>query len=75
MTRPATGIELDLDVRLAELDGFLCCLVRRRRAEVAAGGSLEETTPLRRMLEQAAAVRYALRTLRVDAEELCRALS
>jgi hypothetical protein len=70
--RPPTVTELNLDGRLAELDGFLCDTVRRRRTEVAAGGRLHEPTPLRRTLGQAAAVRHAMRTLRVDAEDLCR---
>jgi uncharacterized membrane protein YccC len=66
---------LNLDDVLADLDEHLSSLAKRRRAEVAAGTTLDETTPLRRDLLSAAAVRHALRGLRADVSELTTVLS
>ncbi|MCW2914888.1 MAG: hypothetical protein JWN52_2956 [Actinomycetia bacterium] len=66
---------LDLDDLLADLDEHLSSLAKQRRAEVIAGMTPEETTPLRRDLLSAAAVRHALRGLRADVSDLTTALS
>ncbi|GAA2074759.1 FUSC family protein [Actinomadura alba] len=66
--------EPDIEQRLAELDDFLARLIRRRRSELAEGIGLGETTPARRTLVQAAALRHVLHALHADVEALCRAL-
>ncbi|MFG1998423.1 FUSC family protein [Spirillospora sp. NPDC048911] len=59
-----------LDEQFADLDTYLSKIARRRRAEVEAGVETDAFTPLRHTLLQVSGVRYALRSLRGDADDL-----
>ncbi|WP_433330572.1 FUSC family protein [Spirillospora sp. CA-294931] len=52
------------------LDAHLSGLVRRRRAEVEDGVATDAFTPLRHSLLQASGLRFAVRSLRSDVEQL-----
>jgi len=62
----------ELDDLYTEFDERLSALAKERRAEVAGGAEMDDTSPLRRDLLSVAAVRHALRALRVDVTELGR---
>ncbi|RFU42379.1 FUSC family protein [Actinomadura logoneensis] len=59
-----------LDEEFAALDEHLAAIARRRREEVKAGVGEEAFTPLRDTLLQISGTRYALRSLRRDADIL-----
>jgi uncharacterized membrane protein YccC len=67
---PPSGTDSALDDEFDDLDAYLSKLARKRRAEIADGVRTDEFTPLRHALLQVSGIRYALRSLRRDANEL-----